>query len=286
MAESEISISGALSFAWSLLSQNWRAIWGVLALNALSWTVLFAGAFSGRQDLVIAGMLAMLVTKYPLYGAVFRLGVGQGAETRPDLKLGAQGLQWRGMELRMLGADFLVWVFTSILFLLMVVALSIVVTGVLASTGVSLLKVTTPQQLLQALGPQGQMVLETAQIGVFLILLFVTARLLLALPASALSGRIAVLRTWKLTRGAILRLLAAWFIVQLPVWVTLTVASAGVTGELTPFSPAQILSYSILSGVLAGAASTPLTAALQAYFYQALGPLPEPAPKPSKTEPR
>jgi hypothetical protein len=283
MAEGEISISGALGFAWTLLSHSWRTIWGVLALNALSWTVMFAGLFSGRQDLVAAGSLAMLVTKYPLYGSVFRLAASQGGEPKGELKLGALGLQWRGMELRMLGADLLVSAFTSLLFLLMVVALSTVVTGVLTASGAPVLKITTPQQLLQALGPQGQQILEAAQIGVLLVLLFVTTRLLLALPASALSGRIAVLRTWKLTRGAFLRMVAAWFIVQAPVWLTFTVAGAGITGQLTSFTPAQILGYSVLSGLLAGAASTPLTAALQAYFYKGLGPVSETA-KPSRAE--
>ena len=69
MAEGEITIGGALSYAWSILSHNWRAIWGILALNALGWTVLFAGMFARHGDLVAAGMAAVTLTKYPVYGA-------------------------------------------------------------------------------------------------------------------------------------------------------------------------------------------------------------------------
>src|SRR5579862_4864533 len=98
MAEGEISISGALSFAWTLLSHNWRAIWGVLALNALSWTVLFAGLFANHPQLVLAGGLAFLITNYPVYGAIFRIASGRG-EQESDAKPGAHGLQWRGTEL-------------------------------------------------------------------------------------------------------------------------------------------------------------------------------------------
>ena len=276
MAEGEISISGALSFAWSLLSHNWRAVWGVLALNALSWTVLFAGMFANRPDLMTAGSLAMLITKYPLYGAIFRLGAGQGADN-PDLKLGAQGLQWRGMELRMFAADILQSVFLVVLVLLVSVAMAAVLMGVLMSHGGPPLHITTPADLQRALGPQGMQIMALEQLALLLVVLFVGTRLLLALPASALSGRVAVLRTWRLTRGSFLRLFLAWVVVQAPVWLTFTLAGAGLNGELTSFTAAQILGYSVLSGALAGAASIPLSAGVQVYFYKALAQ-PGPAP--------
>ena len=269
MAEGEISIGGALSFAWSLLSHNWRALWGGLALNALSWTVVFAGLFGSRPDLVTAGSVAMLVTKYPLYGAVFRLGAAPAGDA-PDPKLGAMGLQWRGMELRIFLADLLVSAFSSLLFMLLLVAVAIVVGGVLLSRGGPPPLMSTPQQQLQALGPQGVDILVGAYLVVAMILLFVATRLLLAFPASALSGKVAVLRTWRLTRGAFLRIFFAWFVLQAPVMLTLTLVVSGINGDLTAFTPAQILGYSVLSGILAGAASVPLTAAVQLYFYKAL----------------
>ena len=270
MAESETSISGALSFAWSLLSHHWRAIWGVLALNALSWTVMFAGMFADRSEIIGVGFGAMLATTFPLCGSIYRLGaVTQGREN-PELKLGALGLQWGRMELRILSATVLLFVFFAILLVLMSIALSAPLMGIVMNKGIPLEQVKTPEQLQRALGPQVTQVAAIIQLVILAVLGWVGARLMLAPAASALSGRVAVLRTWKLTKGAGWRLFVCCCLVYAPICLTVMLAAAGVNGELSSFTPAQILAYSVLSGMLAGAASTPLSAGVQVYFYKAL----------------
>jgi hypothetical protein len=284
MAESEVSISGALSFAWSFLSHNWRSIWGVLALNALSWTVLYAGLFANQPALDLAGALAFLVTNYPVYGAVFRIARKAG-DKEPDSQPGAHGIQWRGMELRMLIADLLVFVFQLILGVLILFALLSPFAAMAFPYVAKLKGVATQADLQRILGPAGAQAIQLIPLVVWAVLLFVRMRLFLALPASGLGGRVAVFRTWKLTKGRFLSIFLAYFVVQTPMMVTTAVLSAALSGQIDTLTPVQIFTYSILSGVLAGAASTPLTAALQAYFYQGLGPVPEP-PSVSKAESR
>ena len=129
---------------------------------------------------------------------------------------------------------------------------------------------------MQALGPQGGAILMAGQTVILLIIAFVGVRLLLAWPASAFGRRVAVLRTWPLTRGRFWSIFIPYLLVQAPILATYSVATASMNGQLAAMTPAQILGYSVLLGALAGCASLPLTAGLQAYFYKALGPVPEP----------
>jgi hypothetical protein len=278
MAEGEISISGALSFAWTLLSQNWRAIWGALALNALSWTVLFAGMFAAQPSLMLAGSAAFIITNYPLYGAIFRIAAHPAGKDDGD-KLGDHGIQWRSMELRILLADVLIFVLQLIIGLLVVFALLAPVVAMVYPHAAQLKGSPTREDIERLLGPQASQAVQLIPIAAWAVLLFIKMRLFLALPASGLSGSMAVLRTWRLTRGSFWRIFVCYFVVQLPMMVTSVLVSAAVSGELAGLTPAQIFGYSILSGLLAGAASTPLTAGLEAYFYQRLGPVPDRKPE-------
>ncbi len=117
--------------------------------------------------------------------------------------------------------------------------------------------------------------------GVFMalgaVMIFLSVRLFLAMAASGLGGRIAVLSTWKLTRGHFWSIFVSSLGAQAPILLTSMVISASAKGQITELTPGQILGYSILSGIMAGAAATPLNAGLQAYFYKMLGPVP---PKP------
>jgi hypothetical protein len=270
MAEGEISISGALSFAWSLLSHHWRAIWGVLALNALSWTVLFAGMFADRSELAAMGFGALIATKYPLFGSIYRLGSGAPATAdKAESAPGALGLQWRPMELRIFAADLLTSVFIYLIAFLVTLALLAPVLGVLMSHGGPPPKLNTVEDLERALGPHGLELITGIQVALWGVMAFLTVRLFLAMPASALRGRVAVLSTWKRTRGLGWRIVLSYILVQAPVWLTFTLITAGIYGDMSSLTPAQILGYSVLSGALAGAASMPLTAALQLFFYNA-----------------
>jgi len=137
----------------------------------------------------------------------------------------------------------------------------------------------TQEEILRALGPQGPYIQQAVPWIILGVSTALWARLFLATPASALSGKVAVLRTWRLTRGSFLNILVSYFIVRLPIILTSIVVGAAMNGQIVNLTAAQILGYSVLSGIMAGAASAPLTAGLQAYFYKVLGPLAPPEQK-------
>ena len=273
MADSQVSLRASLAYAWDLLRTKWRDIWGALALSALASTVVYAGLFAQNNTLVVAGLPAMLLTKYAIYGAVVRLGFGAEHQDDPEFRPGVMGLQWKRMELRMFGADLLLGAFQLVIGILLAIALTAPLIGVIMSHGAPPAGITTPEQLMQQLGPNGETIMQVEQFVLWAAIALIGIRLSLSLPASAESGRVAVLSTWKLTKGVFWRLAAASIVVALPLIVILTLigaATAGPAGEMRRFSPSEAFVFALVCGSWAGAAITPLTAAVQVYFYRRL----------------
>lgn len=270
MADSQVSVGAALSFAWSFWRGHWREIWGALALNGLAFTVFFAGVFAYNLNLVAAGGAALMFTVYSVYGAVIRLAFAADHPDDPEYRLGAQGLQWRRMELRMLGANLLVTFFMLVLGLLLVVCLLAPVIAMVMSKGGPLPTGMTLKDLDRMLGPEGMIALQVGELVVRLIMIFVLIRLSLYLPASAESGRIAVFKTWKLTRGRFWQIFASTLVITLPTVLILGLGGLPVDGQSAPLSPGETFLYSLVCGGWAGAVAAPLCAAIQAYFYRNL----------------
>ncbi len=274
MSDSQVSVGAALGYAWSLWRTHWREIWGALALSALAWTVLCAGLFAQNLELIGAGGLALLLTKYAAYGAVLRSAFAADHADDPAYKAGSMGLQWRRMELRMFGADALLTLFLVILVMLLGIALFAPVVAIVMSRGGPVpAPPTTPQQLEQILGPTGVTVLAVGQLVMRMVLLFVLTRLALYLPATAESGRISIFRTWKLTRGQFWRIFASNLVIWLPTVLIISIgagAALSLDGHPAPLAPGETFLYSLICGGWAGAAATPLAAGVQAYFYRNL----------------
>ncbi len=271
MADSQVSLGASLTYGWDLLRAHWREIWGALALNALAWTVLFAGVFAQNDALILAGSLAMMLTKYAVYGSVVRLTFGADHHDDPDFKLGVLGLQWKRMELRMFAADFLLSIFQFVILMLVAIALTAPLVGIAMSHGAQAADVRTLEQFATVLGPHGATILQIVPLVVWAIVILVGIRLSLSLPASAESGRISVLGTWKLSQHSFLRLLGATVVVMLPLIVILLMiggAVAGSDGQMRRFSPSEAFIFAMVCGLWAGGAVTPLIAAIQAYFYK------------------
>jgi hypothetical protein len=271
MADGQVSVGGALGYAWTLLSQNWRAIWGALALHALAWTVLTAGLLSGNLDLVLAAVVAMRFTKYPVYGSISRAAEGSAGEAASP---GHLGIEWRAAESRMVAADLLFWVFILIMAMLVSIALSAPLVGVIMNSGGNIAAIDSADALLRQLGPYGRRIMQFESLLFWMIMLSIGFRLSLSLIASARSGRVAVLSTWRLTRGQFWRLVGATVLVSIPVLLAVIVAAGGAAEASGAVTPGEIFIYAILTGVLAGAATTPMLAGVQLYFYRRLGPAP------------
>jgi hypothetical protein len=280
MSDSQVSVGAALGYAWSLWRSHWREIWGALALNALAWTVLYAGSFAQDLRLTAAAAVAMLFTVYSVYGAIIRLAFAAEHPDDPRFRVGTMGLQWRGMELRMFGASALWLVFILILLLLLSIAVAAPVMGTMLSQGglpaappKPLAAPMTLADMTKTFGPTGGMIMQVGLLVSELVLAFVVTRLSLYLVATGESGRISVLRTWKLTRGHFWQVFATSLVIGLPTVLIMSVgAGAGLplNGQPAPLAPGEIFLYSLVCGGWAGAAAMPLSAGVQAYFYRNL----------------
>ncbi len=273
MSDGKVSVGAALSYAFSLWRTHWREIWGALALNGVACTVVCAGLFADNLNILLAGGVGTLLTTYSVYGAVVRLAFAADHPDDPDFRLGALGLQWRRMELRLFGAHILLIIFLVVLGLLLAIVLAAPLMAMMMTRGGPLPTTFTQADLLRLIGPNGAAALEAGVTLMQMILLFVVIRLSLYLPASAESGRIAVLRTWKLTRGRFWQIFAATLVLTLPTMLIMSLGSGtalSMDGQPARLAPGETFLYSLICGGWAGAAATPLTAAVQAYFYRNL----------------
>ncbi len=273
MSDSQLSVGAALGYAWTLWRTHWREVWGAFALNALACTVLCAGLFAQNWKLLAAADLGLLFTMYAVYGAVVRLAFAADHPDDPEFRLGMLGLQWRKMELRMLGAHLLLMIFLVILALLLAIALVAPVMGVIMSKGGVLPAAPTPADLPRLLGPAGMQALNFGSLALQMALAFVAIRLSLYLVATGDGKRVAVLRTWKLTRGHFWQIFAATLIIGLPTVLIMSIgvgAGLSLDGRPAPLAPGETFLYSLICGGWAGAAAMPLAAGVQAYFYRNL----------------
>jgi hypothetical protein len=274
MADDRVTIGGALGYALTLWTQNWRAIWPALALNSLAASAAFTGDIGHNRLLSAGSSVVMIVTQIIVYGAVFRLALGAGHEADAAYRQAPSGIQWRSIEWRMLAANLLVGVFFLIVIALCAVALGSLVVGLASSRGVALTQQTPPEVLQAALGPAVSAILFTAMLVAGAGLLYAWVRLILALPATADRNRISVLSTWKLTRGQFWRIFLSMLAISVPIIFSASLI-AGVlivaTGGSEISAPAGgALAAAVVMGVALGAVATPLTAGMLAYFYRLL----------------
>lgn len=274
MAESRVSVGASLAFSWTLWASRWRSIWGVLALTSLAATVYLAGDFANKVEVYVAGLAAYLLVVLMANAAVFRLAFASRHVDDPAFKPGTAGVQWRAMEWRLLGASMLLLLFYAILIAVAFVAVGGVAMGIAMNKG-QIAALTTPQALLAALGPQGETAVTVLAAFAYAALIYVAVRLSFALAATADEGRIAVLRTWKLTKGQFWRILVSMLLIQLPVLfvgaVVGALAHTGTTGGMglaaEAMAPAGALSAGLIMGVLTGGVAAPLAAGVLAYYY-------------------
>jgi hypothetical protein len=119
----------------------------------------------------------------------------------------------------------------------------------------------------------------------FLVWLLLTSRLYLAAPASIDAGRILTFETWNWTKGAVLRITWARFMLLVPAYV-LMFALTTLLGRLFGFNvldgasmqaalstnPIGIIVFEFVSSFIVLGLYVPLEAGLSAYLYKGLKP--------------
>ncbi len=297
MAESRVSIGASLSYALSLWRSSARSIWGVLALNSLAWTVFNAGKFAANDTVTVCGFGAAVLLSLATLGSMYRIAFAENHPSDPGFVPGHLGLQWGRLEWRLLGASALLALFLFVMMALAAVAVSAVSIGVLMNKrgaagqatpealaaalgpqGMAIIAALGPQgmTMARAIGPQGMEVFMLMATLVYLGTVYVFFRLILTWVATADGGRMQVLATWRLTRGAFWRILVSVIGVWLPVYfMEFLVVGLAESAQVDPAALIQLpaggaVAGGLALGALTGALAIPLTAGVLAYYYRQL----------------
>ena len=273
MAASQVSVGGAIRYAWSLLTSSWRQVWGVLALNALAATVSAAGVFAGNPMLGAAAFPAMLMTMLMLNGALFRLALADRHPNAPDFKVGYHGLQWGRPEWRLLGASLLVSLFLALILIIGVIAIGAVLQGLQWSGAFAMPKADDVVSTIYGAEAKADPAILLPLMVLLAVLAYLTSRLALALPATVDQQGVRVLRTWRLTRGHVWPIIASVLFVALPVFILSGYVARNLVhpgGMESDAGPTAILIASLTQGLARGLFLTPMVAGITAYFYRSL----------------
>ena len=245
----------------------WRDCWPVMLVIVLGRTLVFMGHHVSVTEWrpwlwpTIGEVLSLAYI--PLFGALYRLGVGGEALD----SLGWGGFQWTGVEWRLLG----VWIVLGFALAICAAPLSIISFPLLYlfqhHTAVSL-------------GPFGGWSLASILLAPFwlafgAVVLFVWGRLGLAAAATTARMRISPFASWSLTRGLGWTIGLAWLIAQLPMvigWGGLWIMGVAEAGDFSAPAETWPLVDAVVAGLVVAALAAfiqiPLSVGLLSGFYR------------------
>lgn len=259
MTQDRFSVREAVAEGFDFWRRHGRKAVGPLAVSAAGLGAIGVGhdAATLAVGLGLYGLGALMAQ-----GSLYRLAL-DGAE--PASRNGPLGFQWRGLETRLLAVTLLT------LFLLAVVAF--VAAFVLAALligfvgGETAATATSPEALRASLTGVGDFLFNAAAVTMVLVMVAIGTRLALAAPATAAEGRVRFLSSAGLTRGLVLRILAATVVINLPVFVLQ--ALAAVFGGLT-HSPANGAVAQMIVSVIAVFFYVPISVGMLSHIYRRL----------------
>ncbi|HEY3800193.1 MAG TPA: hypothetical protein VGL58_17740 [Caulobacteraceae bacterium] len=275
----KVSVGAAIGASFSYLRSGWRGAWGILMITV--WLAAILQAIKVlRPDLALVtalGAIISIFTATAASGALYRLTLqrnhpGDGAYAAHEA-----GLQWGGLEWRVLGANIIIGLILILIFLaacfIWGIALAASVGGHVADLGS--VNSTDPAVRNAALmhlflGP-GLMASVILLVPAVCLLLFLFARFILFAPLAADGGGFDLGKAWALTRGAVLATIGALIVIGVAEVTLGAIAGffAGMVGGLAGGSAGARLWGGIAGAAMGGAISPPLLAGLQLYLYRA-----------------
>ena len=278
MAQSNVPVMEAARAAYRFWREAWRPALGALLLLSAATAVQTYLAATGRTGWAMLAMLPSLIAQMVAYGALFRLAFADERTGEPAFQTGPGGLQWGGMETRLLGATLLLFLlaFLAVILFTFVFLIAFMVAAGGAPEGLE--GADTPQELVEALGARGVLVLLVTSLAAAALAIWASVRLALVLPATASTGKVQVFETWPLTKGQFWRIFAAMLIASAPPIVG-AIFSGGAEGVLAVegdregvqvLPPAAAAVMAVAGGLVAGVLQAPLSAGLTAYLYRGL----------------
>jgi hypothetical protein len=187
------SIGEALRFT----RENWRFVLMVAGAGALAHTLALV-VLGGIAPLWLVGLVLISAA---IYAALTRAALSGVAAVRAELA--------RDTGRTAASGGIVGFFFAIVAFVIVYVAMSVLIAPYSEEAKALVDDQAALAALMErAVGEQPNTVLAAMVIG-FVVLLLLTSRLYLAVPASVERGRILVFESWRWTRGAVLRIAAA-----------------------------------------------------------------------------
>jgi hypothetical protein len=264
MVGRKISVQAAVKAAFQFAQVNAPKTAGVLSIILLLdiAAVLAPGSASFSPALVaLKGFEALFGVISQ--GALYRLAFANAHGGDPEFRIGPLGLQWGRPEMRLLGADLLLFFlfFLGLLFWVMILIVTLGAGMFVNGTGAGSIGAAplspTPQQASQML---------LAFVPLILIALGVYVRICLYGAATVAERKVSVFSTWRLTRGHFWPILGAAFLIAVPIGVLNLLATL-------PGEPrAATIVIELLACVLDAFLIRPMYCGLYAHIYTSLSP--------------
>jgi len=256
MANLQTDLPAALSSAGALWRRALPRAWApLLVLAGLNFVL--SPALRTPPILLPIIIAADVVALSMAYGALMRLALADLHTDEAEYQPGPFGLQWTGIETRVLGAVALLAVLAALLTIATVFLVSLVTIVVAAVTG-------TAKAATTLAGPSFIAFWIVLAVCV-LVTVWAFIRLSLAMAATVDRKQVQVFSTWTLTQGRVIPVGVALVVVTLPTLI-LSVSARFIQGG----GPATGLAVALwaLYALVAGFAQTPLIAGVGAWFYR------------------
>jgi hypothetical protein len=268
---------------FAFIARDWRGIAPLAALAALllAPVSVWSEMAAARGDVLgnLLGSVLSVAVQAPFLTALLRRALSRGVEPL-SLKLGAE-------EFRVMGVIYSIMFFFVIVAVVLLLVLGLAIGGLLAGSGITAEELQGLEQadalakLNEALGAEGALIFWSVLALSALGLLWLSARLSLAAPATVAEGRALAFSTWSWTKGnaapiaACLVLLAlggmALAILALMAPVLAVQMAFGESAATTPGSPGHWL-LSWLQNFGAQMFLNAPYAGMIAYLYRGLRP--------------
>jgi hypothetical protein len=274
----QVQVGAAIGASFRFIGEAWSKAWGIMLI-----AVWFAAMLEAVELLKpewgfvsFLGLIATLFVSAAATAALYRLRFAEDHPGDGAYAAHSAGLQWDGLEWRVLGANLLIGIIIGVI---LVVALIIwgVALGVTLSGDAAALQAVENGSDSEKMAALGRIMLGPGGLvsAVILIptiggLIYLSARLAVFAPLAAETRAFDFGKAWTMTRGAVLALIIGAMVIYLVLAVIGAVAGglagflAGVTGQLG----AGRIWGGIAGQAVAQALSTPLFAGLVLYVYR------------------
>ena len=261
MSKARFSVRTAVAEGFEFWRINVLRAIGPLVVASMGLVVLLTAK---TLPLLVAGLAVYVLAGLAAQAALYRISLaGTGAE--PPERNGPFGLQWRMMETRFVVVGLLAAALLAIVMIIAVFVISVLLVGLVGIPAAT--AATTPAMLLAGLSPTGSFLFNLAALVAVAGLLVLNTRLSMAVPATAAENRIRFLSSLGLTKGSVLRILAATILINLPIIIMQSLAS--LFGEAMSGADAVALTQLIV-GIVSTFFYVPISVGMTSYIYRCL----------------